>query len=115
MNGSLINNQLSGSNQPEPVIGMGCTKCMWSDREAYTIIDVSENRKTIVVQRDSVKRIDSNGMSESQEYEYTQDPNGEIEVVTLRKNGRWITQGEPMKNGTGWLIGERCEYYDYSF
>lgn len=114
MHGSLTNRMMEGSKQPTPEVGMGVTECCWSDRHAYTIVEVVTD-KLIVVQRDKVKRTDQNGMSESQQYSYEADPEGAKVEVTLRKNGKWITKGEGLKNGTGWLIGSRREYHDYSF
>lgn len=118
MFGNLTNRVMEGSKQPVPEVGMGATECMWSDRHAYTIIAVygkGDKVTTITVQRDKAVRTDKNGMSDSQSYTYTPDPDGETKTVTLRKNGKWITKGEPLKNGTGWLIGHRDEHYDYSF
>lgn len=90
MFGNLSNRMMERSKQVEPKVGIGCTECMFSDRHAYTIIDVSLNGKKIVVQEDIATRIDKNGMSESQTYDYTPNPNGKTVIVTLRKNGRWI-------------------------
>jgi len=95
----------------DPEIGMGVTISVGSDRYPGTIIDVSPSKKKITFQHDSYKRIDSNGMSELQEYEYHQDPNGSIEQASLRKNGRWmIVHGK-----TPVSIGVRNHYHDFSF
>ncbi len=67
------------------------------------------------IQEDNAKRIDKNGMSESQEYEFTRNPNASEEEFTLRKNGRWIRKGDPMRGGAEIAIGYRDQYYDYSF
>ena len=115
MYGSLFNHLMAGSSHPLPHVGQGATICYWSDRHAGTIISLSEDAKAVTWQRDKVKRIDTNGMSESQNYEYEPDTQGEIIVFTLRKNGRWIRKGQSMRNGTTLSIGHRSEYYDYSF
>lgn len=114
MYGSL-NNMLAGSD-PEivPKVGMGATMIGWTDRHAYTVVEVKSARH-VVVQRDAVKRVDMNGISESQRYEFSADPEGEMYEVTRRKNGRWVIKGESMKNGTKFVIGHREEYFDYSF
>lgn len=114
MFGNLTNRVMEGSCQPAPEVGMGVTECMWSDRHAYTIVAVISDRQ-IVVQRDKAVRTDNNGLSESQSYSYERDPDGERKTVTKRKNGKWVTKGDALKGGTGWLIGERNEYYDPSF
>jgi hypothetical protein len=43
----------------------------------------------------------------SQEWRFEPDTDAPIKVVTLRKNGRWIYQGESVKNGTCVLVGKR--------
>lgn len=112
--GSLINNIYANSIYPKPEVGMGATKLMYTDRAAFTIIAV-RNDKTIEVQQDIATRTDSNGMSESQSYDFTPDPNGAKYIVTLRKNGRWVVKGDGAKNGTAFAIGARNQYHDYSF
>jgi hypothetical protein len=98
-----------------PTVGMGATVRFWSDSVAGTIIAVSNDGQVIAVQRDTATRIDSNGMSERQHYEYEANPNGTIWQFSLRKNGRWVRVGEPMRNGLGCHINTRHEHYDFSF
>ena len=97
------------SNKPE--IGMGATIQHWSDRTACTVIRVYYNGKRVLLQKDLAKRIDANGMSESQQYDYTPDSNGSTYLATLRKDGRYR-----LKGGTSPVsFGFRNEYYDFSF
>lgn len=91
---------------------MGCTLLYWSDRHAATIIEVINERR-IVVQRDNAVRTDNNGMSESQEYTFTPNPEAAREEFTLRKNGRRVRKGESI-NGNALAIGYRKEFYDFS-
>lgn len=105
---------LNNRNQPVPEVGIGATECCWSDRHAFTIVAVISD-KEIIVQRDKAIRVDNNGESSDQDYKYEPDTEGQKIVVTRRKNGRWVTQKELTKNGTKWRLGERDEYYDYSF
>ncbi len=94
-----------------PEVGMGATICYWSDRHAATIIQVTRNGKRIVLQEDIAIRTDSNGMSEMQTYQFERDPNGALHIATKRKDGSYrITGGK-----TRVSIGNRSEYYDYSF
>ena len=113
MQGSFQNRMMERTTPIVPEIGMGATKLMYTDRQAFTIVDVSKNGKTITVQRDKTTRTDSNGMSESQSYTYECDTDGETIKVSLRKDGRWRETGS--RNGTCFLIGHRIEYHDYSF
>lgn len=118
--GSLVNHIYSRMGSPEPVVGMGATECLWSDRHAVTIVEVT--KKYIVTQRDDTKRIDSNGMSESQEYEFTPNPEaykqywkkdkkGTYRQAHHNENGRLVFNGHSCHLG----IGYRDEYYDFSF
>ncbi len=109
--GSLVNHLLSGTNgQPAPAVGMGVTVLHWSDRNPGTITRVSDSGKTFWFKGDIAKRLDDFGMSESQSYEYTPNPDGAEIKATLRKNGAWKTSG-----GHQIRLGSREKYYDYSF
>ena len=96
-------------------VGIGATICMWSDRRAATIIRVEKNGKVIIVQEDIAIRIDKNGMSESQEYQYKENPNGSIQAFSFRKDGTYRTVGSKGKTGNRLSIGFRNEFYDFSF
>jgi hypothetical protein len=111
--GSLMNNIAANSKYPDPVVGMGATRLSWTDRDPFTIVEVIDAR-TIVVQEDEARRIDRNGMSECQTYEFTPDPDARRVTLTFRKNGRWVEKGSPM-GGTPYAVGHREKYHDYSF
>jgi len=92
----------------------GATLCLWSDRHAGTIIEVSENGKTLKWQRDFSVRADHNGMSDQQSYTYVRNDSSPVLIFTLRKDGHWYQKGQKM--GTAVLsVGHRSEYYDFSF
>ena len=112
--GSLVNNVYGNSSNPTPEIGMGATVLHWTDRTACTIVEIP-NPTTVVVTADLAVRTDDWGMSDAQSYEYTPQPDGHRVTYTLRKNGAWVTKGQPMKDGTRLAIGVRQQYYDYSF
>ena len=100
-------------DQKEIEIGVGATKSVGSDRYPYTVAEIVSPKK-IKVQADSYRRTDSNGFSESQTYEFSPNPDARIVVLTLRKNGQWVEQGESM-NGSRYYIGTRNAYQDPSF
>jgi len=106
-------NQNSNASNSIPEIGMGATIQHYSDRSACTIIHVSPSKKTIILQRDNATRIDNNGMSESQEYVYSRNHDGERYQATLRKDGRYRLSGA--KTGETVYLNIRDEYYDFSF
>jgi hypothetical protein len=119
MTGSLVNLISGNSQQPTPEVGMGATVLQWTDRSAATIVEVAITNKgvpkAITIQYDNSQRTDSNGMSESQTYDYTPNPHGSKVEYTLRKNGAWVRRGDPLKGGQRVAIGYRDTYHDYSF
>lgn len=119
--GSLINHVLTHNvANPMPKVGDGATIYHWSDRHAATVIAVEKN--IVTVQADTAKRIDTNGMSEMQEYEFSPNPEGYKQSFKMgprgnfyevRKNpetGRWVKI-----DGNGVSFGHRRHYHDYSF
>jgi hypothetical protein len=98
-----------------PQVGDGATIAYFSDRRACTIVAVSKSGKKVTVQFDTALRSDERGMSDAQEYCYYRNPEGTLREFSLRSNGRWVMVGNPAKNGTSLYIGQRLEYYDYSF
>jgi len=114
MAGSLQNSILGNSASKTPQIGDGGTIIMYTDRHAVTIVEVIGKAK-VRVQRDTAIRGDCNGMSDLQSWIHRVNLNGSIQTFTLRKNGRWIQEGEAMHNGTQLSIGKRSTYHDFSF
>lgn len=94
-----------------PTVGMGVTICLWSDRLPATIIKVLSDGKSLVLQEDKANRIDNNGMSECQEYNYELDPNGTIYYASLRKDSTYRL----VKSKTKIVLGKREKFHDYSF
>ena len=94
-------------------IGDGVTHHVGSDSYPLTVVQIINERK-IVAQKDNYKRTDNNGLSESQTYEFTPNPEGAKVTLTLRKNGRWVEQGEEMRSSS-YSVGERHAYSDASF
>lgn len=101
------------NNAPTIEVGTGVTYCVGTDRYPYTVVEVKSPRK-LIVQRDSWRRTDSNGLSEDQDYEFTPDPDGERRVITLRKNGRWYEVGAHASS-CPFTVGHRRAYFDPSF
>jgi hypothetical protein len=108
--GNLMNRISEAGTQRTPQVGDGATINHYTDRSAGTIIEICSPKK-IKVQDDKATRIDSNGMSESQDYSYERDPEGHIRTFTQRKNGMWVES----KGSNGLTIGIRRQYHDFSF
>src|SRR5262245_61336381 len=102
---SLINHVLSGCDV-EAKVGMGATILCWTDRHAATIVKVTKTQ--IHVRQDRATRTDKNGMSEVQSYSYESDEAAGVEVFRLTKKG-WRNN-----KGNGLIVGDRCEYHDFS-
>jgi hypothetical protein len=124
--GSLTNHLYSRmiKGQPEPVVGMGATLLSWTDREAATIVEVSKTKGgawLITVQEDDAKRIDKNGLSESQDYKYTPNPAAPKRMFRFDEGKGWRevrANGKGrlvLTGGAGLRIGERDKYHDFSF
>jgi hypothetical protein len=116
MRGSLHNRLYEGMvGNPAPVVGLGVTITMYTDSHAATVVEVSKSGKRILIQKDNAKRTDTNGMSESQSYEYTPNPEAHKQAFTLRADGGWVREGESLRGGQRIVIGFRRAYHDYSF
>lgn len=84
--GSLNNRFEEGQNfAGEIKVGCGVTEYGWSDRHPYEVIEV-EDQKHIVIRAMDYKRIDKNGMSDAQTYEYISNPNNRTYKLVLRNN-----------------------------
>lgn len=94
-----------------PTVGMGATRCYYSDRHAYTIVKVSPSNKTFWMQRDEAKRADKRGMCDQQDYNYTPDTNAPMVRVYKAQSGKWRVRG----GGETVILDWRGESYDYSF
>lgn len=94
-----------------PMLGMGVTINYLSDETPATIIQLTHNDKRMVIQEDKATRIDNNGVSESQEYTYTRDPDGAIHIATMRRNGQFRISGGQQSI----TLDVRRKYWDYSF
>jgi hypothetical protein len=94
-----------------PSVGDAATIAYHSDCDPATVIHVLSNGRRIVLQKDKATRIDNNGMSECQIYEYEPDPDGTILVASLRKDGNYKLIG----GKTRVHVGSRRKFHDYSF
>lgn len=112
--GNRINQLMAHSKPLAPLVGMGVTICLYTDRHAGTILKVADNGKRFWFKQDKAIRTDKNSMSESQEYRFEPNPDSELQEARLGKDGRWYTTGGK-RNGTSIVVGHRSEYYDYSF
>lgn len=126
--GSVQNRLMANSKMPVPKVGMGATELLWSDRNAFEVIEVKDKTHCKVRAMKAV-RTDSNGISESQTYKLTSNPDGEVKHLVFR-NGRWRARkveevylgDQKWENrltrkleSSEWLLGKAMEYRDPSF
>ena len=116
--GNIMNRLREGARAPTPEVGMGATQLGYSDRHAGTIVSVGKFGKTptgrIGWKMDIATRTDGNGMSESQSYDYKENPEAETIYYTLRKDGTYVVEGESLKHGRRLQLGVRDKYHDFS-
>lgn len=70
--GSLVNALIANNMPHVPVVGEDVTECLWTDREAWRVIEVRDNGKTAVLAKYEPKPV---GNYYEQNYQY-EDENG---------------------------------------
>lgn len=115
-----------------PSIGDGATILCWSDRKAATVVSVSPSGKSITLQHDHCTLLNgptseepdalechpggfSAHVSGTQRWETSPNPDGILEVFTLRSNGRYVLKGQPARGGRSCKVGQRRPHYDFNF
>ena len=96
----------------EPEVGMGVTMSVGSDSYPGTITRVSKSGKTFWFREDDYKRVDNNGLSESQEYEYFPDESRAERKATLRNYGGFKVSNSDCLHV---VVGSRRAYRDPHF
>lgn len=123
MRGSFVNKLMSSSKIQEVKVGDGATLLLYSDRNPCTVtkVDEKKNYTLVEVQEDSYKRTDSNGMSDSQEYTYSQNPNGRTYLFQIKNNvAQEVVLNPETKrlnkaNSAKIYFGKREKYHDFTF
>lgn len=122
-NNLMSNIMVAGTKNIVPEVGMGATLCSYTDRSAATVIEVTSVRGVtyITVQEDNAKRIDTNGMCDDQDYEYTPNPEG-YKCMFRFKNNKWegvtfntATNRYKKQDSYGLVLGTRDKFHDFSF
>lgn len=95
---------------PFPKVGDGATLRVGSDTYPFTVVSVSTAGGRIGIRKCRARRIDSNGLSEQQEYEYDEDESAPVRLASWSPTkGRYHSGGSPLS------IGVRRYYQDPSF
>lgn len=98
--GNLTNRLAEGGETAKPEVCMGVTQYMYSDRHAYTIVEVAPNGKRFWMTRDDCRYEDGYGK------DYKSNPEGARYEVRKFKDKWKIVRGEYV------TVGIRDAYYD---
>lgn len=83
-------NQLMGNNSTEPVVGEGATLLSYSDRHAYEVISVSEDKMSC-----QIREMNSTNIGQSygdERYTYASNPEGNvIDLEWSTKKSKWVS------------------------
>ena len=93
-----------------PYVGLGCTICYYSDRRASTVTKIISSCK-IEVKFNQTKCIDYY----AGEYEILPELEGNSRVFTKRRNGYWVAEGQPYKDGVLLMLHYQNHYIDPTF
>jgi hypothetical protein len=98
----------------QPVVGNGAHISNGVDTHSVTIVSVSADGKTVVVQRDDVKPAEG-AKPYSNDWEITPNPNNPTAGFTLRKNGQYVQAGDKMNSWAVLRLSGRRYYHCYEF
>lgn len=111
MYGSLINRLMESSQPIKPVVGMGCTELMWSDREPYEVIAVDDDRHCIARRMRAIHK----GGAYENDWDLESDENGSVVNLFLTNKGVWVERYKDRSYGCKFRMGVAEKYFDYEF
>ena len=109
-----LQNRLAERANVVPEVGMGVTEYYWSDREPWEIVAVKDARH-ITVRKLDAKRVDSNGISECQDWELTSNDKNPTAELFLTKKGEWRERYGRSLGCNKFGIGVARKYIDPTF
>lgn len=94
-----------------PEVGIPCTIVYFSDYRAATVVEVSEDKKKVGVRFNDTKCNDWY----AGDYEVLQELHGRVQYFTHRRNGDWIMEGQPVRDGVALALHYQRHYIDPHF
>lgn len=94
-----------------PEVGIPCTIVYFSDYRAATVVEVNEKMNRVGVMFNDTECNDWYGGN----YEILPGLHGEVQYFTHRKNGRWIMDGQPVRDGVALALHYQRHYIDPHF
>ncbi len=93
----------------------GCHQ-IGSDRYPIIVTEVISPRKIVVMQiRFEADTANGHKYFGGQNWKFYPEDRFDPKTLTLRRNGRFVEEGQPMKYGGGYGFGEFSAYQDPSF
>tara|TARA_R110001592_G_scaffold65785_3_gene202067 strand:- start:1464 stop:1994 length:531 start_codon:yes stop_codon:yes gene_type:complete len=89
-------NQMMGNNATEPKVGEGATELMYSDRNPYEVLSVSEDGSECQIRRMSAKITNEGGIYGQQTWEFTSNE-GEGETLKWHPKKGWCRYSETIE------------------
>ena len=108
--GSLQNRLYERTRSSEPKVGMGATEILWSDRRAYEVIAVKDERHCTVRKLRAVNM----AVYPEQEYRLESDECLWTKELFRTKEGKWVSRIGRQYDGN-FILGWADEYEDPSF
>lgn len=93
-----------------PKVGLPGTIVYWSDYRAVTVTKIISDRKIAVRHNETICKDYYAG-----DYEILPELEGGEDIFTKRKNGQWIMEGQPVKDGCVLMLHYQRHYIDPSF
>lgn len=88
-------NFLMGNNESVPEVGKGGTQLFHSDRRAFEVLEILDGGKRLICEDYVARRVDTLGMSDTQEYEYKEMTGHKYTLVY--RHGAWKRRSESME------------------
>ena len=89
-------NQMMGNNSTEPKVGEGATELMYSDRNPYEVLSVSEDGSECEIRRMRSKIKNKDGIYGQQEWDFT-STEGESETLRWHPKKGWCRYTETIE------------------
>ena len=91
-----------------PEVGIPCTIVYFSDYRAATVVEVSEDKKKVGVRFNETKCNDWY----AGDYEILPELYGSVQYFTHRRNGSWIMEKQPVRDGVALALHYQEHYID---
>lgn len=88
INEGSFQNRLMGNNSTEPKVGEGMTKLMYSDRIPYEVLEVSDDKKSVIVRRMEATPKHANNEMGHQDWEVKPNINAKPQLIEWFR-GKW--------------------------